>query len=125
MATPDNASRSVILLVDDNIEVLQATSDLLKIWKFPVLTARNGREALNIMGTHADICLVVLDLWMPVMDGWEFLRRKKSDPAIADIPVIVLSAIPPESLDGAEIVLTKPVDPGRLEAIIRQYYQQQ
>lgn len=57
--------------------------------------------------------LVLLDLWMPLMDGWEFLRRQKSDPSIADIPVVVLSALPPASLDGADTVLKKPVDPER------------
>jgi CheY-like chemotaxis protein len=58
------------------------------------------------------------------MDGWELLRRQRRDPAIADIPVVVvLSAIPPASLDGAETMLRKPVDPLLLMATIRHYYE--
>jgi CheY-like chemotaxis protein len=64
----------------------------------------------NKMRTADHISLVLLDLWMPVMDGWEFLRRKRSDSDIAEIPVVVLSAVPPVSLDGAWTVLKKPVD---------------
>jgi CheY-like chemotaxis protein len=47
---------------------------------------------------------------MPVMDGWEVLRRKRSDADIAEIPAVVFSAVPPVSLDGAQTVLKKPVD---------------
>jgi CheY-like chemotaxis protein len=49
------------------------------------------------------------------MDGWEVLRRKRRDAAIAEIPVVVLSAVPPASLDGADEVLRKPVDLRPLE----------
>jgi CheY-like chemotaxis protein len=57
------------------------------------------------------------------MDGREFLNRQGSDPAIADIPVVVLSAISPASLDGAKTLLKKPVDPGLLMATVRHYYE--
>jgi CheY-like chemotaxis protein len=60
-----------------------------------------------------------LDLWMPVMDGWEVLRRKRSEADIAEIPVIVLSAVPPVSLDGADEVLRKPVDLGPFVDTVR------
>jgi CheY-like chemotaxis protein len=121
MLTPNNTAKSVILLVDDNVEVLQATSELLKLGKFAVQTARDGREALSVLRSHPYVSLVLLDLWMPVMDGWEFLRQKNDDAAIADVPVVVLSAIPPASLDGVEMVLHKPVDPGLLVDTVRRY----
>ncbi len=57
------------------------------------------------------------------MDGWEFLRRKKGDRRIADVPVVVLSAIPPVSIDGAGAVLKKPVDLGPLMDAIGRYPQ--
>jgi CheY-like chemotaxis protein len=121
MAARTNISKSEILIVDDNSHALKAMSDLLRTQGFPVLTARNGRDALVRMKNDNNIALVFLDLWMPLMDGWEFLHRQKSDPAIADIPVVVLSAIPPTSLDGAETALKKPVDPGLLMATARHY----
>ena len=99
-----------ILVVDDDVQALQAMSELLKFEGFSVLTARNGLEALNKMRTADHVSLVLLDLSMPVMDGWEVLRRKRVDADIAEIPVVVLSAVAPVSLDGADEVLRKPVD---------------
>ena len=99
-----------ILVVDDNAQIVQALSELLQIEGFTVFTAQNGLVALNKMRAAHRISLVLLDLWMPVMDGWEVLRRKRDDPGIAEIPVVVLSAVPPLSLDGADEVLRKPVD---------------
>ena len=101
-----------ILVVDDNAQALRAMSELLQFEGFSVLTAQNGLDALNKMKAADHISLVLLDLWMPVMDGWEVLRRKRSDADIAEIPVVVLSALPPVSLDGADEVLRKPVDLG-------------
>jgi two-component system, chemotaxis family, chemotaxis protein CheY len=123
MTIQTNSCKSEILVVDDNPDVLRATSDLLKMHGIPALTARNGWDALNRVKNNGNISLVLLDLWMPLMDGWEFLRRQKNDPAIADIPVVVLSGIPVASLDGADTVLKKPVDPGRLIATVRHYYE--
>jgi len=110
MDTLNCAPTGRILVVDDNAHALRAMSELLEFEGFSVLTAKNGLEALNKMRTADHISLVLLDLWMPVMDGWEVLRRKRSDAAIAEIPVVVLSAVPPASLDGADEVLRKPVD---------------
>ena len=82
---------------------------------------KNGLDALNKMGTTDHISLVLLDLWMPVMDGWEFLRRKRGDVDIAEIPVVVLSAVPPVSLDGAQTILKKPVDIKPLVNAVRRF----
>ena len=112
-----------ILVVDDNAHALQAMSKLLEFEGFSVLTARNGLDALNKMRTADHISLVLLDLWMPVMDGWEFLRRKRGDVDIAEIPVVVLSAVPPVSLDGARTVLKKPVDIEPLISAVRRFSQ--
>jgi len=114
-----DAPNGRILVVDDNAHVLQAMSELLKFEGFSVLTAQNGLDALNKMRTADHISLVLLDLWMPVMDGWEVLRRKRSDADIAEIPVVALSAVAPVSLDGADEVLTKPVDLGLFVDIVR------
>ena len=115
----DCAPNGRILVVDDNARALQAMSELLEFEGFSVLTARNGWDALNKMRTADHISLVLLDLWMPVMDGWEFLRRKRSDADIAEIPVVVLSAVPPVSLDGADEVWRKPVDLGPFVDTVR------
>jgi CheY-like chemotaxis protein len=94
-------------------------SGLLEMRGFSVRTAQNGLEALNGMKTDDRISLILLDLWMPVMDGREFLRRKGSDPRLAEIPVVMISAVPPVSLDGVKTVLGKPVHPDVLVDTIR------
>lgn len=114
METPTYLPNGRVLVVDDNAHALRAMSEILEFEGFSVLTAQNGSDALNKMRTAGHISLVLLDLWMPVMDGWEVLRRKRDDPGIAEIPVVVLSAVPPLSLDGADEVLRKPVDLGPL-----------
>ena len=110
-----------ILVVDDYAQALRAMSELLQFEGFSVLTAQNGLDALNKMKTADHISLVLLDLWMPVMDGWEVLRRKRSDADIAEIPVVVLSAVPPVSLDGARTVLKKPVDIEPLVSAVKRF----
>jgi CheY-like chemotaxis protein len=110
-----------ILVVDDNARALRAMSELLQFEGFSVLTAQNGLDALNKMKAADHVSLVLLDLWMPVMDGWEVLRRKKGDPDLANVPVVVISAIPPVDLDGVESVLTKPIDLNQLMETVRHF----
>jgi two-component system response regulator CpxR len=121
MSALNNTADSRILIVDDNQDALSALSSLLQIEGFSVRTAQNGLEALNRMKPDDHISLVLLDLWMPVMDGWEFLRRKRSDPRIAEIPVVVISAVSSDPLDGVETVLGKPVHLETLLATIRRH----
>ena len=121
MVVLNNTADPKILVVDDRKEILRVMSDLLGREGFSVRTARNGLDALNRMKSDHQISLVLLDLCMPVMDGWEFLRRKKTDPDIAETPVVVISAIPPASLEGVETVLTKPIDLERLMETVRHY----
>jgi CheY-like chemotaxis protein len=110
-----------ILVVDDNAQIVQALSELLQIEGFTVFTAQNGLVALNKMRAAHSISLVLLDLWMPIMDGWEVLRQKTSDADIAEIPVVLVSAVPPDSLDGVEAILKKPVSPPHLLAVVRRF----
>jgi CheY-like chemotaxis protein len=87
-----NAPRS-ILLVDDDEGIREALTETLVDEGFLVHVARNGREALDWLHDHAEISYVVLlDLMMPVMDGRAFLRHRQSDPRLARVPVVVISA---------------------------------
>lgn len=82
--------KPTILLVDDNEEMLELLADDL-VEKYQVLTAENGQEALNILGKEA-IQLIVTDVMMPVMDGFELCKIVKSDLEFCHIPVILLTA---------------------------------
>ena len=116
----ENARRAKILVVDDNKDAVEALSSLLEMEGFAVVTARNGLHALDQL-KNDEISVILLDLWMPVMNGSEFLCEKARNGSIANIPVIVLSANPPWELpEGTQAMLQKPVYPqGLLKAIER------
>jgi CheY-like chemotaxis protein len=88
------SSRRSILLVDDNDEILEVLGLLLENEGYRVATARNGAEALTRLagGDHPE--LIILDLAMPVMDGWAFRRAQMDDPVLRDIPTVIYSAAP-------------------------------
>ncbi len=114
-----NTKKAKILIVDDNNDSLENLSLLSELEGFAVATARNGLEALEQLQSDPRLSLVVLDLSMPAMNGWEFLRRKAEAINIANIPVIVLSGLPLSDYpDGVKAVMEKPVNAGRLFATI-------
>jgi two-component system cell cycle sensor histidine kinase/response regulator CckA len=81
-----------ILLVEDDHAIRDALQGILEDEGYAVVTAENGHEALQRLHTHPAPDLIVLDLRMPVMDGWQFRAAQKGDPALAGIPVLAISA---------------------------------
>jgi CheY-like chemotaxis protein len=116
-------SRCPILIVEDDLELSEMMAALLSIEGFDARTAANGREALDYLRRADKPDLILLDLMMPEMDGWEFRRRQTADPSIASLPVIVLSAL--DSARAAEVraeaVLKKPLDFDHLLELVRRY----
>jgi two-component system, cell cycle response regulator len=82
--------KPTVLLVDDNVEILEVLADELSE-TYEIMTATNGQEALNIL-KDGDIQLVVCDIMMPVMDGFEFCKIVKSNLEYSHVPVILLTA---------------------------------
>ncbi len=101
-----------ILVVEDDIDIQQTLKDLLLMEGYVVSTANNGQEALELLKVIPRPCVILLDLMMPVMDGWTFLQKVKKDAnAIATIPVLVVSAVADKSNDlNAAGYIKKPVD---------------
>jgi CheY-like chemotaxis protein len=86
-----NAARCAVLIVDDDRDIRETLEEVLTYEGWTVSTARNGADALEkARALHPS--LILLDLFMPVMDGAEFRRQQRDDPAIGDIPVVVVSA---------------------------------
>jgi CheY-like chemotaxis protein len=85
-----------VLVVDDDVGTREALSDLLHDRGYLVISAADGREARNYLRNSPPPGIIILDLMMPVMDGWEFLEHQARDPALFDIPVIVVTATPPQ-----------------------------
>ena len=82
-----------ILLAEDDEDLREAMVDTLNDAGYSVEAVRNGREALEwLQDTANPPKLILLDLMMPVMDGWQFLDEREKTPKVAAVPVIVLSA---------------------------------
>jgi CheY-like chemotaxis protein len=80
-----------ILIVDDHADIRESLADVLAIEGYQVATAMNGREALEYLKKNPAPCLILLDLTMPVMNGWDFRKTQLQDPDLADIPVVIVS----------------------------------
>jgi CheY-like chemotaxis protein len=82
-----------ILIVEDDADVRGALTVLLEGEGYRVVEAAHGQEALrHLRANAAGFCMILLDLWMPVMNGWEFRAEQLKDPALAEVPVIVVTA---------------------------------
>ena len=80
-----------VLIVEDDDDSRKMLELLLSSNEYETMTARNGEEALLRMRQRRP-CLVLLDLQMPVMSGWEFRQHQLQDPALADVPVLCVTA---------------------------------
>src|SRR3954452_18184185 len=99
-----------VLLVEDDLEIRDILQDLLEAEGYDVIPASHGRQALDfLLGGGALPDLVVLDLMMPLVDGTQVLTTMKQDPRLAQIPVVVLSAVARERRGGAAAFLRKPI----------------
>src|SRR5215471_1892152 len=110
-----------LLLVEDDSELRNSLSELLETDGYEVLQASNGSEALDYLKTAPAPDLILLDLMMPVKDGWQFRIEQKRDPAISSIPVVALSAddTPKAAAIDAAAYLKKPFQYSALLDAIR------
>jgi CheY-like chemotaxis protein len=113
-----------VLVVDDSADIRELWRLWLTFWGFSVHEARNGYDAIQ-KATELQPDLILMDLWMPVVDGVEAMRRQKADSRTSHVPVLAVSAqshAPDSSAAlaaGADAFLTKPCDPDRLLDHIR------
>lgn len=120
--------RQTILVVDDTVENIDILRNLLSDM-YSVKVALNGQKALDIAHKDAKIDLILLDIMMPDMDGYEVITQLKSDPKTQNIPVIFITALS-ETEDetkgfalGAADYITKPIKPAILQARVRTHLQ--
>jgi len=114
-----------ILVVEDNGSTRDSLLLLLEGEGFEAEGVENGREALRLLRSGYEACLILLDLMMPVMDGWAFRVEQRHDQQLAGIPVVVLTATldPAGEADrlGAVAGLPKPLDIERLLDLVARY----
>jgi len=116
-------SQCPVLIVEDDEDLRDMMAQMLTIEGFAATAVANGREALDYLNQAIKPHVILLDLMMPVMDGWEFRRRQQADPELAPVPVIVLSALDQSRAApvDASAFLKKPLDFDRLLALVRDY----
>jgi CheY-like chemotaxis protein len=111
-----------ILIVEDDVDIRLSLQELLQAEGYNVHGATNGKEGLEWLHQMDLPCLILLDLMMPVMDGWEFAKIKQQDGRIAPIPVVVVSAFEnaPETVRAARYI-KKPIKFDALLQVVHQY----
>ena len=109
-----------ILVVEDNDDVREMMAVTLELEGHEVATAVNGRDALNKLHSGEKPCLILLDLMMPVMNGWEFQHELEHDPDLRDVPVVVVSAATHDMIRRTEAAayLPKPIDLDQLLDVV-------
>jgi CheY-like chemotaxis protein len=122
VSTPQGPLGKSVLVVEDDNAAREVAVLLLEGQGYAVTRARDGREALALLRGQPLPDLIVLDLWMPGMNGQQFREHQRTDPALAAIPVLVVSAVADDAeQDGAlgEVgFLQKPVAPDDLFAAV-------
>lgn len=112
---------SAVLVVEDNRDLQNLYKAAIRNEGFEPVLANDGLEALNLLKSSSVVPnLIILDLMMPVMDGWQFMEEFNRDPSINKIPVVVCSASksnPPPNVK----VMRKPVDLERLLEVLNSY----
>jgi CheY-like chemotaxis protein len=118
-------ARTRILIVEDEVLIRTVLTEYLKEEGYAPETARSIEEAVPRIGEDPPD-LLLLDLMLPGSSGWDFLRRRRDDPSLQAIPVLVLSAAPQDRLLeakelGADGFLSKPFDLDVLGALLRSF----
>lgn len=114
----------MVLVVEDDKAIREATIELLALEGYVALGASNGREALDTLERMVDKppCLILLDLMMPVMDGWDFLAVQRATAPLAEIPVCVVTAVTdPKRAPDVKHRLGKPIDIEALLSVVNTY----
>jgi CheY-like chemotaxis protein len=114
----ETTERALVLVIDDDEAIREGIVDLLEEEGFAAVGASNGLEALNFLAESKRVpSLILLDLMMPVIDGWTFCKVRQGVEMLMEIPVVAISAAP---MNGAheplrvDATLPKPFDPDAL-----------
>jgi CheY-like chemotaxis protein len=112
---------SSILVVDDDPNLVRLMSKFLKLEGFAPVPAANGEEALAYLRGGGDASVILLDLRMPVMDGWTFRREQRGDPGLANIPIVILSGVAADTIQDLEAAasFSKPVSFPDVVVVVR------
>ncbi len=112
-----------VLLVEDDLALRNVLSELLETAGYRALAAGNGFEAVDLLRHEPRPDLILLDLMMPVMNGWAFLKYRNEHPVLSSVPVVVTTGwneVPGEAeVIGVQGYLRKPLDPREVIETVR------
>ncbi len=114
-APPTSVHRHVAIVVDDDVNVRRLFQDALDAAGVDALVTASGEEALRLASTHPDTCVVLADVRMPQMDGWDVEREMRR--MAPELPVVLVTADRLLSIRGS--VRDKPVSADEIEALVR------
>jgi CheY-like chemotaxis protein len=109
-----------ILIVEDEIDIRLAVASVLEEEGYLVYSASNGKEALELLKQIPRPALVLVDLMMPVMSGWQLIESLQGDDVLATLPVAVVTAADVTTVDGAKRVMRKPIQIEKLIALVEE-----
>ena len=109
-----------LLVVEDDESARDALADILDLEGFDVALSSNGQEALNYLRSKPLPDLIILDLQMPIMNGWQFRREQNKNPRLASVPVLVLTAFQSAGDMKVAAVMRKPIDIQRLLSTVHE-----
>ncbi len=116
-------ANNLVLLVEDDHDIREVTLQVLQDLEYRPVAAENGQQALNMLRTMDELpCLVLLDLMMPIMNGWQLLDILRSDNRLSQVPVVVMSAVVDFSADTLDVAgyLRKPATYDQVHEILKQ-----
>lgn len=113
--------KHTVLVVEDEAPLRELMCQALALNGYQVIGAANGRDALDALERIEHVCLVLLDLLMPVMNGWEFLTQIQQRPAYVATPVVVHTSAASQAPVGVTRVIQKPIRLDRLLAVVREF----
>jgi CheY-like chemotaxis protein len=121
-AMGDRAEPSVLIVEDDH-DIREALQGVLSLEGYRTVAAENGRDALDLLEhMQTPPFLLLVDLMMPVMNGWDFVAAVRRDPQLSEIPIVVVSAIGASQPVPEDVVfLKKPVQVERLLEVVREH----
>jgi CheY-like chemotaxis protein len=114
-----------VLVVEDDKDSREMLCEYLRRNGYNAAEAADGQEALGQLDEVRNLCLILLDVMMPGMNGWQFRAQQRAHNRFGDVPVVILTAHPPSSLEssavGVDRVLTKPIDLVEILKVVQSY----
>lgn len=117
-------SEKYVLIVDDDKDIQSSIKMILELHGYQVHCVSNGQEALDILLKGQFPTVILLDLMMPIMDGFEFMKVTEANPTMAKVPIIVMTAARNKAHEiKNHVTLLKPFEVHKLLAVIGEQYQ--